>query len=151
MPQRHKVPSNNPLQCCNIVCPIIENQKIRWEEIVQMPCQRTHELKARSVKQKENDYMYAIFGLQLAQNPKFVCELLKTFVLMYQKIFEERGKFYMGMKGLTLNNWMEAIMDGRKGDILALYGLSLLTDTHMYVHLARWTNVDDSKKCSRYT
>ena len=33
---------------------------------------------------------------------------------------------------------MEAITDGRKGDVLALYGLSLLTDTtdtHMYVHL----------------
>ena len=88
--------------------------------------------------------MCSIFGLQLAQNPKFVYGWLKTFVLTYRKIFEERGKFYMGMKGLTLDNWMEAIMDGRKGDVLALYGLSLLTDTHTYVHLhdgQMWTTL----------
>ena len=51
---------------------------------------------------------------------------------MYQKIFEERGEFYMGMKGLTLDNWMEAIMDGMKGDywpFMALVFLQILTHT----------------------
>ena len=31
--------------------------------------------------------------------------------------------------------WMEAIDEGRKGDVLTLYGLSLLMDVLTYIHL----------------
>ena len=36
---------------------------------------------------------------------------------------------------MTLEVWLEAIKEGRKGDILALYCLSLLLDIHTAVHL----------------
>ena len=47
----------------------------------------------------------------------------------------EKGKFYLGTKKLSFGQWLEAIDDGCKGDVLALYGLSVLTDVHTYIHL----------------
>ena len=42
---------------------------------------------------------------------------------------------YFDSKGLTLENWMEGILDGRKGDVLVLNGLCLLIEQHSWVHL----------------
>ena len=45
---------------------------------------------------------------------------------------------------MTLEVWLEAIKEGRKGDILALYCLSLLLDIHTAVHLhngGTWTTL----------
>ena len=45
---------------------------------------------------------------------------------------------------MTLEVWLEAIKEGRKGDILALYCLSLLLDIHTAVHLhngGMWTTL----------
>ena len=45
---------------------------------------------------------------------------------------------------MTLEAWLEAIKEGRKGDILALYCLGLLLDIHTAVHLHNgrmWTTL----------
>ena len=45
---------------------------------------------------------------------------------------------------MTLDIWLDAIKEGRKGDILALYCLSLLLDIHTAVHLhngGMWTTL----------
>ena len=45
---------------------------------------------------------------------------------------------------MTLEVWLEAVKEGRKGDILALYCLSLLLDIHTAVHLhngGMWTSL----------
>ena len=49
--------------------------------------------------------------------------------------FKKCGQFYLSTKGLDLDMWMEAIDEGHKGDVLTLYGLSLLMDAHTYIHL----------------
>ena len=65
-------------------------------------------------------------------------------MLTYQAYFEERGDFYLKTKGMVFNMWIEAIEDGRKGDVLTLFALSILTDVHAYVHLhtgQHWTTL----------
>ena len=47
----------------------------------------------------------------------------------------EKGKFYLDSKKLSYKQWLEAIEDGHKGDVLVLYGLSILTEVHTYIHL----------------
>ena len=45
---------------------------------------------------------------------------------------------------MTFKVWLEAIKEGQKGDILSLYGLSLLLDIHTVVHLHNggiWTTL----------
>ena len=45
---------------------------------------------------------------------------------------------------MTLEVWLDTIKEGRKGDILSPYGLSLLLDIHTVVHLHNggiWTTL----------
>ena len=70
-------------------------------------------------------------------------------MLIYQTLFEEQGQFYLETKGMTYDIWLEAVTDGRKGDILTLYGSSVLTDVHTYVHLHKaefWTTLKNIPK-----
>ena len=53
----------------------------------------------------------------------------------HKMYFKKCGQFYLSTKGLDLDKWMEAIDEGCKGDVLTLYGLSLLMDVHTYIHL----------------
>ena len=69
---------------------------------------------------------------------------MKTFMLIYHGYFEECRDFYLKTKGMSFDVWMEAIEDGRKGEILTLFALSILTDLHTYVHLHKsqyWTTL----------
>ena len=47
----------------------------------------------------------------------------------------EKGKFYLDTKKLHFDQWIDTIENGHKGDVFTLYGLSVLTNTHTYVHL----------------
>ena len=49
--------------------------------------------------------------------------------------FQIRVAKYLASKVLSYENWLDSISDGRKGDVLALYGLCLLFSKHAVVHL----------------
>ena len=135
MLRQKKIPRKNPLPYCNLIRPVLEPQKICCEQICMLPCRGKHELKPCLIKIKENDNLYAIFSTYADQMPYFICQWLKTFMLTYRGYFEEWVDFYLKTKGMSYDVWIEAIEDGRKGDILTLFGLSTLTDLHTYVHL----------------
>ena len=51
---------------------------------------------------------------------------------------------YFKSKGMTLDNWIEGIVAGCKGDVMVLYGLCLLIERHAWVHLKDgkvWTSL----------
>ena len=60
---------------------------------------------------------------------------LKLFVVMHQKHIGRKASEYLKSKGLTVELWANGIRDGRKGDVLVLYCLNLLLETHTLVHL----------------
>ena len=62
----------------------------------------------------------------------------------HRAFFESCGQFYLTSKGLSFDTWIEAIDEGRKGDVLTLYGLSLLTDVHTSPQWSILDNVKDS-------
>ena len=58
--------------------------------------------------------------------------------------FELRAKDYLEAKGLYFSTWLESVSSGMKGDVLAVYGLSMLLDIHTVVHLrngATWSTL----------
>ena len=58
------------------------------------------------------------------------------------------AKLYLDRKGLSLDNWLDSVQDGRKGDVLTLLGLCMLIEKHTLVHLHRgtiWTSLRDSQ------
>ena len=56
-------------------------------------------------------------------------------MLVNRHNFELRASKYLALKVLTFDNWMDRVSEGRKGDILALYGLCMLFEKHAVVHL----------------
>ena len=56
-------------------------------------------------------------------------------MLMHRKHFTKKSEKYLESKGLSIKIWADSIMDGRKGDVMVLFGLNLLLEVHTIVHL----------------
>ena len=145
MPKRKNILCNNPYKFCKSVEPIMERDKISREEMVSLPCWATHQIKPCSLRIHENDNLYAIYSPHIKQDIDFLRKWLKTFVISIRAHFEECASEYLQSKGMFLDIWMDALCDGHKGDTLTLYGLSMILDVHMVVHLRNgkiWTTMD---------
>ena len=145
MPKWKNISCNNPYKFCKNVDPIMEQDRISREEMVSLPCWATHQIKPRSLWIPENDNLYAIYSPHIKQDIGFLCKWLKTFVISNRAHFEESASDYLQSKGMSLDIWMDALSDGRKGDALSLYGLSMILDVHTVVHLHNgkiWTMMD---------
>ena len=66
-----------------------------------------------------------------------MCSWLGFFVTVHHRFFVNHASIYLKSKGLKLDEWMENIKMGRHGDILVLYRLCILTDSHCIIHLNR--------------
>ena len=145
MPKLKNIPCNNPYKFCKNVEPIMEQDKISREEMVSLLCWATHQIKPRSLRILENDNLYAIYSPHIKQDIDFLCKWLKTFVISNRAHFEESASDYLQSKGMSLDIWMDALCDGRKGDTSTLYGLSMILDVHTVVPLCNrkiWTMMD---------
>ena len=72
---------------------------------------------------------------------------LHLFVRLHKRYFTSLASNYFKRKGLTLENWLDSIHDGRKGDVLSLLSLCMLVEKHVLVHLHNgeiWTSLYDS-------
>ena len=72
---------------------------------------------------------------------------LHLFVLLHKQYFNTIASTYLKCKGLSLDNWLDGIQDGRKGDILSLLGVCLLVEKHALVHLSNgmlWSSLKSS-------
>ena len=95
-------------------------------------------------KQACND-LYRIFGELEGKLAAYTCSWFGFFVTVHPWFFISRASMYFKSKGLKLHEWMESIKASRQGDILVLYGLCLLTDSHCVVHLYRnhiWSSLE---------
>ena len=113
----------------------MERDKISREEMVSLPCWATHQIKPQSLQIPENDNLYVIYSPHIKQDIDFLCKWLKTFVISNCAYLEKSASEYLQSKGMSLDIWMDALCDGCKGDTLMLYGLSMILDVHMVVHL----------------
>ena len=57
------------------------------------------------------------------------------FVKQYLIQISLKAKAYLDLKKLSLEEWLRCLREGRRGDILCVYLLSLATGVHTFVHL----------------
>ena len=131
------IPTTNRHKYKEIVEPILEMERITKSGIVNLPCHPSHMVNLRSTMINEDGSLHHIFAKQAGQMMPngFMREWLKLFVLMHRKHIAKKASSYLDSKGLTIELWADGIRDGRKGDMLVLYTLNLLLETHMVVHL----------------
>ena len=139
------IPCTNPYKYCKVVELIYEVHKVNRKELTELACRSTHTIKARPSKVPENDNLYALFLKYTKYDITFMHNWLKTFMLPNRHNFEIRATKYLASKVLSYDNWTGSISDGRKRDILALYGLCLLFSKHVLLHLHNdlvWTMME---------
>ena len=139
------IPCTNPYNYCKVVEPIYEVHKVNRKELTELACRCTHTINARSSKVPENNNLYALFLKYTKYDITFMHNWLKTFMLANRCYFEIWATKYLASKVLSYDNWTDSISDRRKGDILALYGLCLLFNKHVLLHLHNglvWTTME---------
>ena len=93
--------------------------------------------------------LYHLFTELCGQDWKFMRTWLHLFVRLHKKFFNTMEKAYLARKGLSLDNWLDSVQEGRKGDVLTLLGLCMLIEKYAVVHLHDgeiWTSLRDSQK-----
>ena len=91
--------------------------------------------------------MYNFFASLCGQDRKFKRTWLHLFVRLQKRYFISLASNYFKRKGLTLENWLDSVHDGMKGDVLSLLSLCMLVEKHVLVHLHNsqiWTSLYDS-------
>ena len=60
---------------------------------------------------------------------------ISYYVRQYPKQITAKAQSYLNSKKLTLEDWLRCVRDGRHGDILCMFLLSLSTGVHTVIHL----------------
>ena len=76
-----------------------------------------------------------IFQKKGLETPALICKLVSFFVCHYKWPLTVQVQDYLDSKKLTLDEWLNSVKNNRRGDILYLYFLSMVTGRHTCVHL----------------
>ena len=82
-----------------------------------------------------NDHLYRIYYAKCTDSTLVLRRWIVYYVKQYPKQISQRVNKYLDSKKLTLEEWLRSVKDGRRGDILCIYLLSMATGTHVAVHL----------------
>ena len=144
-----KIPSNCEYPFIDIFQPVYETQKIQKEAIEHLCCRLTHCVKLKHVEHEDGDILYNIFAINIGQDCEFFRRWLYHFMVeVFPKNFAGIGSTYFQSKGLSFQQWAAGILGNIKADFFALYGLCLLTDKHVVVHLKDgkiWTSLKNPR------
>ena len=72
-------------------------------------------------------------------------DILFITINLYQKQITQKVGKYLDSKKLMLDEWLKSVKEGRRGDILCVYLLSMATGTHTAVHLSNnrvWSTLE---------
>ena len=69
------------------------------------------------------------------ENISLMRRWISYYVRQYPKQITAKVQPYLNSKKLTLEDWLQCVRDGRRGDIMCVFLLSLSTGVHTVVHL----------------
>ena len=137
------LPSDNKWDYVGGVLSLLETEKLTLHAMSKLECHETHKIKHMdpiedpdAETRARNDDFFRIFRKLEGKPASYMCSWLGFFVMIYYWFFVSRANMHLKSKDLKLE-WMESIKASRCGDILVLYGLCLLTDSHCVIYLNR--------------
>ena len=81
---------------------ILETDRVTQDELVELCCRKTYQVKSKSIYTGENDALYSIYAIHADQNPQFMRTWLKLYADMYKRQFMTVGEEYLNRKNLRL-------------------------------------------------
>ena len=117
---------------------ISETDRLLESELNSLECYSAFQLEAPLNSFSDttlNDHLYKIYHKNQLVSVETMRKLVGFFVRCYKTLLEPRVRAYLDSKKLTLGQWLDAVKNNRRGDILCVYFLSLVMGRHTIVHL----------------
>ena len=99
------VPTHNEIKYCTLLDPILETDRVTREELVELFCCKTHQVKAKTIYAEKNDALHNIYAIHTGQNPQFMGMWLKLYVDMNRHQLTRVIHNYLKTKKLTFELW----------------------------------------------
>ena len=92
-----------------------------------------------------NDHLYRVYYSNKTETTLLMQRWISYFVCQHQKQITVKVREYLDSKKLLLDDWLQCVNEGRRGDILCVYLLSIATGVHTMVHLKNklWCTLHD--------
>ena len=95
---------------------------------------------------EQNDELYRIYGEQVDKDPQFMRNWVRLYVITNKKHVQKLTSTYFQSINSNLTTWLKDLKNRNKGDVLALYVLSIITGVHCFIHLLDnkyWTSLKE--------
>ena len=122
----------------DVVGDFSEHDRLMESDISQLICSDEYQLERtlNSFNDSElHDHLYHLFYCKKTKNITLMRRWISYYVRQYPKQIIAKAKPYLDSKKLTLEDWLRCVREGRCGDILCVFLLSLSTSVHTFVHL----------------
>ena len=110
--------------------PFSEHERLPENELSSLVCFHSHQPEHELNQFTDvtlNDHLYMIFRKRNLETPKLMCKLIAFFVHQYKKLLFKKARDYLESKKLTMDEWLNSVIMNRRGDILCVFLLSIVT------------------------
>ena len=139
------IPNFTGYQYSEVIRDFAECDRIAESELCRLECHEKYysECSLNSFNDAElNDHLYRIYYPKRMDTLRYIA----YFVNLYPKQITQKASNYLDSKRLTLGEWLKSVKEGRRGDILCVYLLSMATGSHTVVHMRNnklWSTLQD--------
>ena len=110
--------------------PFSEHERVPEKELSSLVCFHSHQPERKLSQFTDdvlNDHLYMTFCKKNFETPKLMRKLIVFFVRHYKKMLSKKAQEYLGSTKLTMDEWLNSVSMNRRGDILCLFLLSIVT------------------------
>ena len=126
---------------------LLESGKLSKDDVLSLCCRDKYCIRSVmfSTLEERDDEVYRMFGDMVGQNAEFMKRWLQVHVLPHKQRIATFARDYLNSKGLDIMNWLNRPKTGKRADILALFLLCKITNSHCFVHTKEqgyWSSLD---------
>ena len=142
------IPNFTGYQYSEVIRNFVERDMIAKSELCKLECHEKYysECSLNSFNDAElNDHLYRIYYPK-CMGTLVLHRYIAYFVNLYPKQITQKASNYLNSKRLMLDKWLKSVKEGRRGDILCIYLLSMATGSHTVVHMRNnkmWSTLQD--------
>ena len=107
-----------------------EHERVPEKELSSLVCFHSHQPECKLSQFTDavlNDHLYMTFRKKNLETPKLMRKLIVFFVCCYKKMLFKKAQDYLESKKLTMDEWLNSVSMNRRGDILCLFLISMVT------------------------
>ena len=124
--------------------------------LAQLECRLDYGIKchAQAITESVKMRNYTDLWGTIWQRTKLMRQWVRLYAITNKYQIKTIASDYFESKGLELSTWLMGVKEGRKGDVLILFILSVITGVHCCVHLKRhnyWTTLKKHPLCTLST